>query len=149
MAKILFAAGIEEVSGALSKVNRKSMHVDDQNMFLATHRKAETMTKGCQRAYYRKTNSLPWYNGIANTSAENVNKVVLLRREFGIKGTAVATRRKDLSAISADTMNFLAYREKHPNATLKYFMWLGAQKYYDAETETVNWPASGGIVIDD
>ena len=143
MAKILFAAGIEEVSGALSKVNRKSMHVDDQNMFLATHRKAETMSKTCQRAYYRKSPQIAWgQNPLVSVETTKRREIFVNRRK------AVASRRKDLSKISMDLTSFLAYKKDHPNTTFMWFYWAGAKKYGNEESGSVTWPTDGPIVLD-
>ena len=38
MAKVEYADAIKTVSGALTKINKKSPHAKDQKMVLATHR---------------------------------------------------------------------------------------------------------------
>lgn len=143
MAKILFAAGIESVSGALSKVNRKSRHIDDQNMFLATHRTAETMSKTCQRAYYRKSPQIAW--GQNQAISVDTQK---LRTVFSLRRLAIKARRGDISKIAMDQEAFLAYKREHPNVTFTWYYWRAAKKYGNAETGAVTWPADGPIVLD-
>jgi len=147
MAKILFAAGIEEVSGALSKVNTKSKHRYDQNMFLATHRKKPTMSLACQRAYYRKINSLPWQQTTTSPSSETL----AIRENFATAVRAIATRSQDLSKKAQDLVAFKTWREaesSRSNMTLNKFYWLAAKKYKNAETGAIDWP-SGAIDLDD
>lgn len=123
MAKILFAPGIEEVSGALSKINTKSIHVYDQNMFLATHRKAESCSRKCQRAYMRKVNSLPWQQTIS-ISQETME----LRQNFTNASREIATRRKALEHVAADRQAFLAIKDEVINSgytiTMRSFLWV-------------------------
>lgn len=146
MAKILFAAGIEEVSGALSKVNTKSKHRYDQNMFLATHRKAATMSLACQRAYYRKINSLPWQQTTTAPSSETL----AIREAFAIAVRAISTRKENLTMKAQDLAAFKTWREAQPgrlNNTLNKFYWLAAKKYKNGETGAIDWP-SGPIDLD-
>lgn len=142
MAKMLLAPGIESLSGAMSGVNRKSQHVDDQNMFLATHRVAATTSRQCQRAYFRKTNTLPWAYAVPS------DKVLQLREDFTTRAQAISARRTDLTVMSADMAGLKAYRARYPesNMTLFAFYWLAAStKYWDDEKKTVTFPANSGI----
>lgn len=122
MAKILYAPGIEEVSGALSKINTKSIHKNDGNMFLATHRRAATV-QNCSRAYYRKYNNLPWSQTTTISQATES-----LRLRFTEVQAGVNSRAKDLNKITADQEAFMAIREDvrkkcgvYP--TMKIFLW--------------------------
>lgn len=129
MAKILYAPGIEEVSGALSKINTKSKHRDDENMFLATHRKAATMNNACARAYYRKINKLPWQSGsVPSTSTLEI------RALFASRQKAVNERSKDLAHVTADQTLFRSLNEQFKSkygyyATQNAFYWAAAKKY--------------------
>ena len=141
MAKILYAPGIEEVSGALSKIKTKSQHSHDQNMFLAVHRVAPTMNKTCSRAYFRKINSLPWQN-----SFDPSQEVLTLREEFVFKSRAVAARKKSLATLASDQAVFLELNQElmektGVKGTFKVFYWACAKKYYS--NGSVNWPAGG------
>lgn len=154
MAKILFAAGIDEVSGALSKIATKSKHRDDQNMFLALHRKAETMSKHCQRAYYRKINNLPWNKVLHVFSASS--EVAIQRNTFAAQARAVAVRRQDLASMTGDQELFkeinTEYRAKKGyGLTMKQFLWVAAKKYTTVEGNlpTVNMPANLALTYSD
>ena len=46
----------ETIQGALTKINKKSQHADDERMVLATHRAAETTSKHCSRLYLQGYN---------------------------------------------------------------------------------------------
>ena len=51
MAVVQYADAIKTVSGALTKINKKSAHAGDQKMVLATHRVAESTNPNCSRLY--------------------------------------------------------------------------------------------------
>lgn len=103
MAKILYAAGIDVVSGALTKVS-KGQHAMDSNMFLSTHRTKPSSSKACSRAYYRKVNNLPW------AYAQPSTDVLSQREAFAINAGKVRARKLDLTAIALDVQNFQAIR---------------------------------------
>ena len=153
MAKILFAAGIDEVSGALTKINTKSKHRDDENMLLALHRKAETMSKHCQRAYFRKVNNLPWNKQDAYFLNQETR---ICRNSFGAQAAAVAERRQDLTHMSADQelfkeVNAEFQSKKGYSLTMKQFLWVAAKKYTTlvGVIATVNMPADLALTYAD
>lgn len=140
MGKIIWAPGIEQVSGALTKIKTKSQHADDQNMFLATHRNAATMSKSCSRAFFRKINNLPWQNG-AVPSADVLN----LRRKFAQSSTAIAERREDLTHFPADNTAFKALNAEYLqktglSGTKNVFYWAAAKKYTAEGQFAPTWP---------
>lgn len=53
MAKVTWSAGIEHVSGALSKPSKSGQH-SCSKMLLATHRTAATTNTDCNRIYLRE-----------------------------------------------------------------------------------------------
>lgn len=122
MAKVLFAPGIEVVSGAVTKINLHSSHVLDQNMLLFTHRNAPTVSRACQRGYYRKANSLPWQQGAVPTQ-----EVLDLRANFALASREVATRKQNLGTIAADQAQFAAIKDEVKAAgvriTFNTFQW--------------------------
>lgn len=128
MAKILLAAGIEIVSGAVSKIKTKSLHRYDENMFLFTHRKKETTSLACQRAYYRKINSLPWQGNTFVTP-----EVKAQRLAFKTAAQEVAARRQDLSKMTADQEQFLAIlpevKARGGVMTMRSFLWAAKALY--------------------
>ena len=102
MAKVIYSAGIDSVSGALSKPGKNPQHSCNK-MLLATHRIAATTNPDCNRLYLRKKveRSTPV------TAAETAH-----RSKFGEICTAVAARRKDLGKISQDNINFKAQKDQ-------------------------------------
>ena len=58
MAVAVYADVVSSLSGALTKINKKSPHAVDQKMVLATHRNAPTTQVGkCNRMYLRGLNA--------------------------------------------------------------------------------------------
>ena len=53
MAKVEWADAIKTVSGALTKINKKSAHAADQKMILGTHRVAPSTNPNCSNLYIR------------------------------------------------------------------------------------------------
>lgn len=140
MAKTIWAPGIESVSGALTKIKTKSQHADDQNMFLATHRTAATMSTSCSRTYFRKINNLPWQGGAVPSS-----EVILQRQKFASQSSAVATRRKDLISMGPDKSAFQALNAEYEQktglkGTMSVFYWAGAKKYTAEGAMSPTWP---------
>lgn len=143
MAKCLFAPGIEEVSGALSKINLKSRHVDDQNMLLATHRKAATAKRSCQRLYMRKANRLPWQNtGVISQHTLD------LRADFVRGVNAIKARKASLMVITLDQQKYLSLKPYVIKAgyspTLNVFYWAGVKKYRNS-SGIIEWPENTAI----
>ena len=125
MAKVVWAPGISTVSGALSKINKKSPHAADQQMLLATHRTAPTTSNDCSRLYLRGIESVTRKTPV--TSDE-----VAIRNRFKAVAIAVAARMKDLSKITADQQAFRAQKDQ-PNGkkTLKSYLWSLELATYD------------------
>lgn len=143
MGRILYAPGIEVVSGAMSKINRKSNHAWDQNMFLATHREKPTMNPRCSRAYFRKINNLP--TGLSQTADARA-----ARNIFGTKATAISQRRQNLATLTQDQAKFIelnaGYKLKTGySGTFTAFLWAGADHYWNEPN--VDWPQSGPIEL--
>ena len=124
MAKVEWSAGIDTVSGALSKPGKNPQH-SCHKMLLGTHRVAETTSKDCNRLYMRRKVE----RKSALTQDEKANRI-----RFKTVATAVAERRQDLSRMTTDQENFLAQREA-PNGkkTMKSYLWSLELAAYDAE----------------
>ena len=122
MAKVNWSAGIDSVSGALSKPSKSGQHSCNK-MLLGTHRVAETTNPNCNRVYIRKKEerSTP-------PSADELEA----RQRFTIVSQAVATRSKDLSKITADKAAFLAQKDlPGGKKTLKSWYWMVELEAYD------------------
>jgi len=124
MAKVVWSAGIDHVSGALSKPGKKGQH-SCAKMLLATHRTAATESKDCNRIYLREkvTRSTP----ISDDER-------LLRLRFKTVSQAVALRAKNLSTITADQAAFVAQKDTPGGKkTFKAYLWAVCGDAYDAE----------------
>ena len=127
MAKVEYADAIKTVSGALTKINKKSQHAADQKMVLATHRVAPTQNPNCSRLYLRGLNSI-------SRSTPVTTEETRIRNRFSSVAAAVAARAKDLMKISADQAAFAAQKDA-PNGkkTMRAFLWKLEKEAYDAE----------------
>ena len=105
MAVVEWADAIKTVSGALTRINKKSQHARDQKMILGTHRKAATTNPNCTRLYLRGLTSITRSTPVS--AAETAH-----RSKFGEICAAVAARRKDLGKITQDNLNFKAQKDQ-------------------------------------
>ena len=127
MAKVEYADAIKTVSGALTKINKKSPHAADQKMVLASHRVAPTQNPNCSRLYLRGLNSI-------SRSTPVTTEETRIRNRFSAVAAAVSARSKDLMKISADQAAFAAQKDA-PNGkkTMKAFLWSLEKAAYDAD----------------
>ena len=126
MAKVEWADAIKTVSGALTKINKKSQHAGDQKMILATHRVAETTSTQCSNLYLRGLSSVTRSTPVREDEAAN-------RTRFAVVSAAVAARAKDLSKISADQAAFDAQKDlPRGKKTMKSYLWSLEAAAYDA-----------------
>ena len=117
MAKVVWAPGIETVSGALTKINKKSQHAADQQMLLATHRKAATTSTDCNRLYMRGLSSVTRSTPVSSEEREQ-------RARFSAIAKAVNERRKDLSKVSQDLIAFNAQKDTAGGyKTMRQYLW--------------------------
>ena len=124
MAKVVYSNGIDYISGALNKVKNDGQH-SHEKMLLATHRRAETTSKDCNRIYLREK---------AKRSTPVIAQELRRRIRFASVAQAVADRGKDLSKISQDQINFLAQRDQiGSKKTMKSYLWSLELASYDAE----------------
>ena len=117
MAKVVWAPGIETVSGALTKINKKSQHAADQQMLLATHRVAATTSTDCNRLYMRGLSSVTRSTPVSSDERAQ-------RDRFSAIAKAVNERRKDLSKVAADLAAFNA-QKNDPDGykTMRQYLW--------------------------
>jgi len=122
MAKVTWAPGISTVSGALSKIDKKSPHAGDQQMLLATHRKAATTSTDCNRLYLRGLSSVTRSTPV--TSDEQAQ-----RTKFAAVVRAVAVRRKNISTIASDMAAFNAQKETGYKTFYQYLFHVCSDAY--------------------
>jgi hypothetical protein len=125
MAKVEYADAIKTVSGALTKINKKSEHAADQKMVLATHRTAPTTSKACSRLYLRGLSAVTRSTPV--TSDEQ-----LIRNRFAAVSRAVQARRRNLSYVATDIANFKAQKETGYK-TLNSYLWHLCANEYDQQ----------------
>ena len=126
MAKVEWADAIKTVSGALTKINKKSRHAGDQKMILATHRKAATTNPNCSRLYMRGLSSI-------TRSTPVTADEIWARQRFTAVTRAVNTRAKNLSTISQDQASFNAQKDQ-PGGCKTFKKWLWAQEAASYDT---------------
>ena len=124
MAKVAWSAGIDYVSGALSKPGKSGQH-SCAKMLLGTHRTAATESKDCNRIYLRPK---------VERSTAPTSKELAARTRFAAVRAMVKTRKGDLLNISADQEAFLAQANTAGGKkTLNAYLWKVCGDAYDAE----------------
>ncbi len=124
MAKVEWSAGIDHVSGALSKPSKSGQH-SCTKMLLGTHRVAATESKDCNRLYLRRK---------VERSTPLSNREVAVRARFTAVRDMVATRAADLSKQLADQQAFMAQKDlAGGKKTLKAYYWMVCGAEYDQQ----------------
>ena len=124
MAKVTYSAGIDSVSGALSKPTKSGQH-SCSKMLLATHRVAATTSNQCNRLYLRTK---------ADRSTPLTSQELDARARFIAVAAAVKARKGDLSQITTDQINFASQKDQAGGKkTMKAYLWLICGQKYDAE----------------
>ena len=122
MAKVVYATGIDYVSGSLAKPKKKDGH-SCGTYLIGTHRVAETTNPDCTRLYVRKNDV---YERSTPVSADEVRN----RIRFAAISAAVAARAKDLTKITQDMAAFQAQKETGYK-TMKSYLWSLEGAAYD------------------
>jgi len=114
MAKVEWSAGIDSVSGALSKPS-KTGHHSCAKMLLGTHRVAETTNNVCNRMYIRKK---------VTRSTPVTDHEIEIRTLFTERQEWVVARAKNLATLSQDQVAYLAQKDQPKGAkTWKAYLW--------------------------
>ena len=122
MAKVVWSAGIDSVSGALSKPGKSGQHSCNK-MLLGTHRVAATENPNCNRVYIRKK--------IERSTAPSSHELQI-RERFATVSRAVQARAIDLTKMSADKAAFIAQKDTvGGKKTLKAYLWSLELAAYD------------------
>ena len=123
MAHVEWSAGIDSVSGALSKPG-KGQH-SCAKMLLGTHRVAATENPNCNRVYIRKQTK--------RSTQPNANET-WARTRFQAVAAAVKVRKGDLDYMTTDQANFIAQKDlAGGKKTMKAYLWKVCGDAYDAE----------------
>ena len=124
MAKVVWTAGIEYVSGALCKCGKKGSHTHAK-MLLATHRRAATTNPNCNRIYVRDE---------AQRATPLSTNELEVRARFTAIAQMVRYRSMDLSKLTQDQINFLAQRDTPGGKkTMRSYYWKICGQEYDAQ----------------
>ena len=120
------AAGIEYIQGALKRPKKQDGH-NHGNYLVATHRKAATTSKDCQRLY---TFDADRYT--RTTAISNHERAIRLR--FKTVAQMVNERKDDLSKVSQDQAAFMAQKDlANGKKTLKAYYWMVCGQEYDQQ----------------
>ena len=124
MAKVEWSAGLDHVSGALSKPGSSPQH-SCQKMLLGTHRVAATTSSECNRLYLRKKPK-------RTTPLTNHERAIRLR--FKTVAQMVIERKEDLTKVTQDQAAFLAQKDlANGKKTMKAYLWSVCGAEYDAQ----------------
>jgi len=122
MAKVEWSAGIDSVSGALSKPSKSGQH-SCSKMLLGTHRVAATTSSNCNRVYIRRK---------TKRTTPLKPKEVAIRQRFQAVRAMVAARKEDLTKVTQDQIDFLAQRDlANGKKTMNAYLWLVCGREYD------------------
>ena len=122
MAKVEWSAGIDSVSGALSKPGKNGQHTCAK-MLLGTHRIAATENPNCNRLYLRKK---------VKRSTPLTSNELDARARFAAVAAAVKARKSDLNKITTDQQNFAAQKDTAGGKkTMKAYLWKICGDEYD------------------
>ena len=124
MAKVEWSAGIDSVSGALSKPGKNGQH-SCSKMLLGTHRVAATENPNCNRLYLRKK---------TKRATSPTEDELFARMRFSTVAQMVNELKKDLTKITADQQAFLAQKDlAGGKKTMKSYYWMICGDAYDTE----------------
>ena len=122
MAKVEWSAGIDSVSGALSKPGNNPQHSCNK-MLLGTHRVAATENPNCNRIYLRKK---------TKRSTPISDREQAARSRFQSVAAAVKVRSKNLSTLTTDQAAFEEQKnEANGKKTFKAYLWKVCGEAYD------------------
>ena len=112
MASVTYSAGIDHVSGALSKPGKSGQH-SCEKMLLATHRTAATTSNKCNRLYLRTPQK---------RTTPLSPRELQIRARFTSVAAMIKARKEDLSKITDDQIAFAAQRNE-PNGKKTMLAW--------------------------
>ena len=126
MAKVTYSAGIDKVSGALSKPKKQNGH-SCGSYLIGTHREAPTQNPNCSRLYIKPKDN---YERSTSPNADEL----AARLRFSTVAGMVKARKLDLSKVATDQAAFLAQKDS-PNGrkTIKAYYWMICGDEYDAQ----------------
>ena len=118
MANVNWSAGIDSISGALSKPGKGSHSC--KKMLLAKHRTAATLNPNCNSIYLMPK--------LVRSTAPSADEL-LARQRFTAVSRAIAARKIDISKVDADQAAFEAGKATY--GTMKAYYWAVCGAEYD------------------
>ena len=117
MAKVTYSAGIDHVSGALSKPGKSGQH--------SCTKMLSTQSNACNRLYLREKTV---------RSTEPTARELEIRARFTAVQAMVKARAKDLSKMAADQEAFNAQKDTAGGKrTMRAYLWKVCGQEYDAQ----------------
>ena len=115
MASVVWSAGIDSASGALSKPSKSGQH-SCSKMLLGAHRVAATTSSDCNRLYLRKK---------VKRSTPVTADEQAARTRFAAVARAVLARKQDLTKIAGDLAAFNAQKDNaNGKKTMRSYLWM-------------------------
>ena len=122
--KVVYATGIDYVSGSLSKPIKKSGH-SHGTYLIGTHRVAASQNPNCKHLYVKNSDA---YTRTAPLKQEEIEA----RSRFAAVRAMVKTRSKDLTKITADQAAFEAQKNSaYGKKTMLAWYWKVCGEEYD------------------
>ena len=114
MAKVEWSAGIDSVSGALSKPSKSGQH-SCAKMLLGTHRVAATTNPNCNRVFLRKK---------VKRSTPVTESERIVRQRLAAVSRGISALKKDVSKMTAAVAEYNAQKDEPGGfKTLYQFLW--------------------------
>ena len=127
MGKVVYATGIDYVSGSLAKPKKNRNGHSCGTYLIGTHRTAATTNPNCTRLYVKNADA---YDRTTPLSTNETNA----RTRFTAVRAAVAARKADLMNIASDQAAFIAQKDTAGGkATLNAYLWKVCGDAYDTE----------------
>ena len=128
MGKVVYATGIDYVSGSLAKPKKNGNGGHSCGTYLiGTHRVAATTNPNCTRIYIKNANA---YDRSTLPSADEL----AARQRFTAVQEAVRLRAKDLTHMTQDQEDFMDQRNlANGKKTMKAYLWSICGAAYDAQ----------------
>ena len=124
MAHVVWSAGIDSVSGALSKPSKSGQHSCNK-VLLGTHRVAPTTSNQCNRVYIRKK---------VKRSTKPTTDEIRVRAMFSAVSRAANTRMQNIATLADDMAAFKLQKDQPGGkTTFKSYIWALEKAVYEQQ----------------
>ena len=126
MGKVVWAPGIQSVSGALAKPKKRNGH-SCGDYLIGTHRVAPTQSNDCNRLYIKNADTFERSTALSEDEINNRNRFTAVSR-------AIKARKRDLTYIAQDQIDFMAQKDTAGGKkTMFAYLWKVCGDAYDAQ----------------